>query len=89
MPKNSSKDAATHTALDLIDAIKESTPAAPFMKISDKQRAALTRLVDIFQNSLKEIIPPNITPSPQPPVPHPLYMPRMPTMAPPPMAPPM
>eukprot|EP00957_Ditylum_brightwellii_P034649 2626811-Ditylum_brightwellii.AAC.2 len=30
-----------------------------------------------------------MTPTPPSPAPHPIYMPRMPTMAPPPMAPPM
>eukprot|EP00957_Ditylum_brightwellii_P172735 13149547-Ditylum_brightwellii.AAC.1 len=89
MPKNLAEEAATHAALDLIDVIKENTPAAPFMNIGHKQRAALTELLEIFYDSLKEENTPMMTPSPPPPAPHPIYMPRMPTMAPPPMAPPI
>eukprot|EP00957_Ditylum_brightwellii_P094763 7216218-Ditylum_brightwellii.AAC.1 len=89
MPNNLSKEDATHTALDLIGTIKENTPAATFMNIGDKQRATLTKLSEIFHDSLKEEKTPSMTLLPPPPAPHPIYMLRMPTMAQPPMAPPM
>mmetsp|Transcript_31451 Transcript_31451/g.45874 ORF Transcript_31451/g.45874 Transcript_31451/m.45874 type:complete len:120 (-) Transcript_31451:2032-2391(-) len=89
MPKKLSKDAATHAALDLIDAIKENTHAAPFMNTGNRERATLTKLADIFHDALNEDKTLTITPTPPPPAPHPIYMPRMPTMAPTPMVPPM
>jgi hypothetical protein len=49
MPKTSSADAATQAALDLIAALQNPTPAAPFATIGDEQLNAIRQLAAIFQ----------------------------------------
>eukprot|EP00957_Ditylum_brightwellii_P178564 13601813-Ditylum_brightwellii.AAC.1 len=54
MPKTSSKDAATHAALDLIHALQNPAPAAPFSQVGQKQMNVLRKLADIFQTALPQ-----------------------------------
>eukprot|EP00957_Ditylum_brightwellii_P163009 12412725-Ditylum_brightwellii.AAC.1 len=87
MPKTAAKEAVTHAALDLIDALKADNPATLYLHVGDKQRKALQKLTEIFQGGLEEKQAPTQKPTPPPVIPHPLYMPRMPTTAPPPFVP--
>eukprot|EP00957_Ditylum_brightwellii_P061397 4660441-Ditylum_brightwellii.AAC.1 len=54
MPKAASKDAATHVALDLIHALQNPAPDAPFSQLGQKQMDALHKLADIFQTGLPQ-----------------------------------
>eukprot|EP00957_Ditylum_brightwellii_P037559 2840607-Ditylum_brightwellii.AAC.1 len=54
MPKATSKDAATHATLDLIHALQNPVPAAPFSQVGQKQMDALRKLADIFQTTLPQ-----------------------------------
>lgn len=51
MPQLSSSDAAIAAAQDLVHALQNPAPAAPFTNIGDQQIAALKQLADIFQNA--------------------------------------
>eukprot|EP00957_Ditylum_brightwellii_P060716 4609191-Ditylum_brightwellii.AAC.1 len=62
MLKNVSKEAATHAALDLIEALHKEKPASPFIQIGDRQQNALQELADIF---LSALLPPTPPPSVQ------------------------
>jgi hypothetical protein len=62
MPKTSSADAATRAALDLISALENPTPAAPFATIGNEQLHAIRTLAAIFQAATASS--PRVTPTP-------------------------
>jgi hypothetical protein len=74
MPKTSSADTALRAALDLIDALRNPTPAAPIAPIGLQQLQALHQLADIFRAAL----PPTPAAPPRVPTP-PATPPRVPT----------
>ena len=54
MPKTSSADAATQAALDLIHALENPSPAAPFATIGNAQLHAIRKLADIFRTNTSQ-----------------------------------
>jgi hypothetical protein len=54
MPKTSSADAATQAATDLVHALQNPAPAAPFAQLGNKQLAALRQLSEIFATILPQ-----------------------------------
>jgi hypothetical protein len=52
MPRTSSADAATKAASNLIHALQNPAPAAPFAALGDRQQQALEQLANIFANSV-------------------------------------
>jgi hypothetical protein len=70
MPKTSSADAATQAARDLISALQNPAPAAPFATLGNEQLHAIRKLADIFQVA---------TESPTTAAPNPVSLPRVPT----------
>eukprot|EP00957_Ditylum_brightwellii_P098010 7465179-Ditylum_brightwellii.AAC.1 len=50
MPRLSAADAATHAANDLIAALCNPAPAAPFCLLQTEHHDALQKLVEIFNN---------------------------------------
>jgi hypothetical protein len=77
MPKTSSADNATQAALDLVDALENPSPAAPFATIGQEQLHAIRKLADIFcdttspaknpQPASPRVTPSNSTPPRVPP----------------------
>jgi hypothetical protein len=63
MPKLSSADAATHAAQDLIAALQNPSPAAPFHPMGDAQLTALRQLATILGTSTAR---PRVAPAMQP-----------------------
>ena len=53
LPKSSSADMATRAALDLVEALKNPAPAAPFASLGSEQLQAIRKLSDIFSSSLQ------------------------------------
>jgi hypothetical protein len=51
MPRLSSTDTVVKSAIDLIDALRNPTPAAPFAKLSEERLAALHQLATIFRTT--------------------------------------
>jgi hypothetical protein len=51
MPRLSSTDTIAKSALDLIEALRNPAPAAPFAKLGDERLAALQQLATIFRTS--------------------------------------
>jgi hypothetical protein len=64
MPKTSSADAATQAALDLIHALENPSPAAPFATIGNAQLHAIRKLADIFRTNTSQT-PTDSQPSPR------------------------
>jgi hypothetical protein len=52
MPRTSSADAATKAASNLIHALQNPAPAAPFAGLGNRQQQALEQLANIFANSV-------------------------------------
>jgi hypothetical protein len=57
MPRLSSTDTITKSALDLIEALRNPAPAAPFAKLGDERLAALQQLAIIFRTSTTPQLP--------------------------------
>jgi hypothetical protein len=64
MPKTSSADAATQAALNLIHALENPSPAAPFVALGDDQLHAISKLADIFRTNTLQT-PTDSQPSPR------------------------
>lgn len=60
MPFRSSSENATVAATELIHALKNPAPAAPFTTVGDKQMEALNQLATIFKQSVDISSPPNV-----------------------------
>ena len=76
MPKTSSADAATQAAQDLIHALDNPTPAAPFATLGTEQLHAIRQLADIFQTSTSQ--PRNDSPAAPRVAPNNARLPRVP-----------
>ena len=57
MPRLSSTDTIAKSALDLIEALRNPAPAAPFAKLGDERLAALQQLATIFRTSTTPQLP--------------------------------
>jgi hypothetical protein len=67
MPYRSAADTAIHAAQELTSALQNSTPAAPFAPIGDKQMAAIHQLSQIFQRHIDANQPARrVVPTPPP-----------------------
>jgi hypothetical protein len=53
MPNTSSADATTHAASDLVYALQNPAPAAPFAQLGDQQMAAFRKLANIFATKVR------------------------------------
>eukprot|EP00957_Ditylum_brightwellii_P139540 10635037-Ditylum_brightwellii.AAC.1 len=74
MPAFSSADAATAAANDLIEALKQPAPAAPFAPLTKNHLHAIKDLATILNNATKEqcqqhnsLVPPQSVPPPEQP----------------------
>ena len=66
MPFRSSAENATVAATELINALQNPTPAAPFAHIGDKQMEALQQLATIFKQATSRPLPVHEHPVPAP-----------------------
>eukprot|EP00957_Ditylum_brightwellii_P099610 7587458-Ditylum_brightwellii.AAC.1 len=66
MPKASLCDAASHAALDLIEALDNLALPALLLAVGNKQGAILRQLVDIFYGALPQHKPPPVQTTPMP-----------------------
>jgi hypothetical protein len=88
VPKTSSADAAVQAARDLIDALANPSPAAPFATLGQEQLRAIRTLADIFTSTVNNQpfqSPPRVAPTPAPPprvALRPLAPPRVPISTP-------
>jgi hypothetical protein len=64
MPRLLSTDTIVKMAIDLIDALQNLKPAAPFAKLGEEQLAALHTLAQIFQQ-VTTPTPPRVLPTPK------------------------
>eukprot|EP00957_Ditylum_brightwellii_P144533 11009917-Ditylum_brightwellii.AAC.1 len=60
MPKTSLVDKATYAVLDLIDALQNPAPAAPFAQMGERKMAALKQLAGIFISELPTVEEPTL-----------------------------
>eukprot|EP00957_Ditylum_brightwellii_P094768 7216902-Ditylum_brightwellii.AAC.1 len=61
MPRLSAADAATHAANDLIVALHNPAPAAPFRSLRTAHHDALRKLAEIFNNVTVPTTAPTLT----------------------------
>jgi hypothetical protein len=80
MPKLSSADAALRAVKDLIAALKNPHPAAPFDQLGDQQLRALKDLAKIFDTTLPRVTPGKQLPSGTPSQPSPSNQPKPPPL---------
>jgi hypothetical protein len=71
MPKLSSANATQHAAQDLISALQNPSPAAPFHPMGDAQLTALRQLATILDTSTTRPRVPTALPGPKKPLPEP------------------
>eukprot|EP00957_Ditylum_brightwellii_P041988 3179235-Ditylum_brightwellii.AAC.1 len=76
MPAMSSKDTATHAALDLIHHLQHPTPATPFSNVGDEQLDALRKLAENVHTALPTAQQ-EIHPMAPPPMRDPIVEPRL------------